>query len=181
MKSLNIFNRNKNKFTQLYRNYRAGITLIEIILVIGIMSITASLGLFVNANSHQGNTFRSSRDLLIATLEHARAQAVNNICLGSECVNGKTHGVHIKTDGNGFITSYILFQGEPYDSADPLNTRIDVSGNTSRNVSLSLGSDVDIYFGQLSGDSNPASITLTNDIETSIITINSEGRITWTN
>lgn len=169
------------RFIQPHKDCASGITLIEIILVIAIMSATLSLGLFVNMNSHRGETFRGGRDLLIATLEHARAQAVNNICLGTGCSDGKPHGVHIDTDGNNLVKSYVLFQGEPYNSTDPLNTTIDISGNISRNISLLSGSDVDIYFRQLSGDSNPASMTLSNSVETSIITINSESRITWTN
>lgn len=181
MKSLNTFNQNKQKPAQPYANRAAGITLIETILVIAVMSITLSLGLFVNVNEYRGNTFRSSRDLLIVSLQHARSQAMNNICLGTRCSDGKPHGVHINADNNNYVISYVMFQGESYDLADPLNSLIDVSENISRNISLLSGSVLDIYFEQLSGNSTPAELTLSSGVESSVITINPEGRITWTN
>lgn len=162
------------------KNHESGITLIEIILVVAIMSAAISLT-FVDSDNHRGVSFRSSRDLLVASIQHSRAQAMNNICLGAGCSDGKPHGVHINTDGNGFVTSYVIFQNAIYDFADSTNAVIDVGGNASRNVSLLSGSVANIYFEQLSGDSIPASLTLSNGVENSIITINSEGRITWTN
>ena len=173
MKLLSTFSLNKNQIS--------GISLIEVIIVVAIMLMILTFGLSAAGDSRQGNTFRASRDLLISALQHARSQAINNICLGATCANGKPHGVHIGIDSDRKMTGYVIFQGMSYDPADSLNTSINISGNTSRNISLAIGSDTDIYFEQLSGNSISALMKLSSGIENSIININPEGAIKWTN
>ena len=81
----------------------AGFTLMEVLLVIGMFVILAGFGLFVSMETYRGSNYHSDRSLLIAVLERARAEAINNICSGGSCADGAAHGVHIQSD------KYILF------------------------------------------------------------------------
>lgn len=158
---------------------KKGFTLLEILITIGLLAIVASLGLFVSMESYHNSSFHNERDLFISALQHARAQAVNNVCIGLSCTEGQPHGVHIVTTA-GTVTHYIVFQGTTYNSVDPLNTVIDVGKNISQN--LQVTGMTDVYFDQLSASTTPTTITLQNNLgESSVITIGNEGQISWTN
>jgi len=137
----------------------------------GIFIMVGGLALFVSMETYRGSSFRSDRDLLVAALQHARAQAMNNICFGTGCADGEAHGVHIQSD------KYIVFQGSIYDSSDLNNAAFDSTITTTKTPAT-----LNILFSQLSGNSTPATITLT-DVEghTSAISVSAEGQISWTN
>jgi prepilin-type N-terminal cleavage/methylation domain-containing protein len=172
----------KNLYSVLPVDGFSGFTMIEIAVVIGLLAIIASLSLFISTESYKGNNFRNERDLLVTSLQHARAQSINNVCVGN-CgtpADGKPHGVHIVDDGNGHISQYVVFQGITYNPTDPMNSIVDVKGKISQ--ILSHGGLTDIYFSQLSGNANPTgSINLYDGVSTSTITIGREGQILWTN
>jgi prepilin-type N-terminal cleavage/methylation domain-containing protein len=156
---------------------RRGFTLIEVIVVLALVTIIGGYSLTFGIDSLQRTTFHSDRDILIAALQRARAQAVGNICLGSTCVDGKSHGVHIIDDAQGNVVSYTIFQGLNYGAEPALNDVIKSNPNTKHTGAS------DILFEQLSGDANPSGdITLTdvND-RSSTITVGSEGEIRWSN
>lgn len=147
-----------------------GFTLIEVLLVMGMFVIISSFGLLVSMESYRGATYHSDRDLLLALLQRARAQAINNLCYGSDCEDGKPHGVHIQPD------KYILFQGAVYDAGDEMNS----SFETDVNVTHSFNGD--FIFTQLSATtSGPITITLSGESKTSEITVSPLGQISWTN
>ncbi len=147
-----------------------GFTFIELLTVLGIVAITCGFLLFVSIDTFHGTNFRSDRSVLVAILQRARAQAMNNICAGV-CIGGKTHGVHIDA------RHYVLFQGDTYDPSDPQNAVFEASPGTSHSgVS-------DIVFSQLSATtSTVGDITLTDrEGHSSTITIGSQGQIAWSN
>ena len=88
---------------------RAGMTLAEVIVVMAILSIVAAISLAVSMDSYRGYAFRGDRDMLVAVLQKARSQAINNICRGSSCTNGKPHGVHFASPGQ-----YVIFEGTDF-------------------------------------------------------------------
>jgi len=146
----------------------AGFTLIEIIVVMGLLTAIAGLASFASFDTWHGYTFRGERNLLISILQEARSQSVNNICLGTGCDDGRPHGVHIEND------KYIIFQGSAYDPADPLNQNIDAS-NSINHAGLT-----DVVFSQLSGSASPSGdIILSDSQRSATISINSEGRINY--
>ena len=153
-----------------------GFSLIEVLVVIGIFFLIGGFALFVSMDAFRGSSFRSDRDLLVSALQRARAQAMNNICLGSaaDCSDGKPHGVHIQSD------KYVIFQGDPYSSTDPFNVSFDSSTAVTKNPPTPM----DIIFEQLSGNTScspTCEITLTQGSKASTITVTDNGRIWWTN
>jgi len=58
------------------------------------MGIITAFGLVMNMNAFRGFSFRNDRDTMVAALQKARSQAINNICLGTGCTDGKPHGVY---------------------------------------------------------------------------------------
>jgi len=161
-----------------------GFTLIELMVVIGLVIIVLSFGLFFDFDSFRSYSFHGDRDTLLSALQHARAEAMANICRGSssECgEGGKSHGVKILDD------RYVIFQGETYNPSSPYNAVLDAS------LTITHSGISEITFTQLSGNASTegadcettptpvCNITLTSGARISTITINSEGQIIWTN
>ena len=156
---------------------KEGFTLIEVLIVIAIFTVISGIALFINFKDISGYSFRSERDILITSLYKARNQAINNICLGPDCVNGKPHGIalHPLAPEN----KYIIFQGSNFANRDATIDEI-----ISLGYAINIAGDTEIIFSNLSGDATPAqsSITISDKAgHSSVITINSEGQITWTN
>jgi prepilin-type N-terminal cleavage/methylation domain-containing protein len=172
MESLNIFKLDKKS--------GAGFTLIEISVVMGLLAIIGSLLVFANFDVWRGYNFRGEADLLISVLQKARNQSINNICLGSGCTEGKSHGVYIQSD------KYTIFQGSDWDHRD---VAVDEDFEASNSVSSASSTINEVVFSQLSGDAsfpqNPdlteGEIILneTNGFHSETISINNEGRIDY--
>ena len=151
------------------RTLARGFSMLEVLVVLGMFAIVAGFGLFVSMETFRGSNFHSDRDLLVALLQRARAQAVNNMCTGSACTDGVPHGVHIETD------KYVLFQGSAYSSSDPLNSTF------SANPSVTRPASQDVIFAQLTGNTSATSIALSGGGRSSTISISAQGQITWDN
>lgn len=145
--------------------------MLEMIVVMGIFSLVGGLALFVSMDTYRGSNFHSDRNTFIASLQRARTQSMNNICLGSGCTDGKPHGVKVLS-GN----TIVVFQGTSYATRDSA-----VDSVFALNIASATG-DSEFVFDRLSGASTAASATLADDSgRTSVVTINSEGQISWTN
>lgn len=132
--------------------------------------IVGSFTLVVGMSQLSGSSFHDDRDTLVASLQKARSQAMNEVCLGSSCTEGLPHGVHITPH------SLVIFQGAVYNSNDFTNEVIDAGSNAT------TFSGPDIVFAELSGDASPGTVTVTDTTgDTSTVTVQSEGQISWTN
>lgn len=149
---------------------RRAFTLIETLIVMAIVAIVAGIGLVMSMDSYRGYSFRTDRDALVALLQHARAQAIGNVCLGDACIDGVDHGVRID-DGR-----YVLFQGSSWDVRDAdLDEVVDVS------LAIAHTGTNEVVFRHLSGAATAGTITLSDEAgRSSTITIGAEGQITWT-
>lgn len=151
-----------------------GFTFFEILVTMGIFIMVGGFALFVSMETYRGASFRSDRDLLIAALQRARAQAMNNTCFGAGCADGEAHGVHIQSD------KYVIFQGNTYNSGDPNNAAFDSTITTTKTPAT-----LDIVFSQLSGTTSCSSecgVTLTDQAgHVSVATTTAEGRVYWSN
>jgi len=146
-------------------------TFIEVLVVLTLIAIVGRTALLVSFDSYRGSSFRSGRDNLIEALEHARAQAMNNVCLGASCAGASPHGVSIEGD------HYVIFQGGSYAHRDAgVDEIIDAS------PTLSYQGPSEIVFATSSGEvSQLFSITLRDTSgHSSTITIGTEGQISWT-
>lgn len=146
-----------------------GFTFFEMLVVMGIFAIAGAFALFVSMDAFRTSSFRSDRNTLVAALQHARSQAMNNVCLGSGCADGKPHGVHVQSG------KYTVFQGSAYNPADAQNAAFD-----SRTLVVKNPATLDVVFSPLTGAATAASITLTEAGKSSVITIGTEGQISWT-
>jgi prepilin-type N-terminal cleavage/methylation domain-containing protein len=164
--------RNTYKFVSsrgLPRALPRGFSFIEVLVVLGLFAILGGLALFVSMDTYRGSNFRTERDLVVGILQHARALAVNNTCMGT-CTNGLPHGVHIEN------SSYTIFQGA-YDQNAPTNARF------TANTLFSPTATTEIIFFQLAGTTTCSACTVTisdGTGHTSTITVTAEGQITWT-
>lgn len=149
---------------------RKGFTLVEILVVVAMFTIVGGIGLLVSMDSYRGSSFYADRNLFVATLERARAEAIHNICFGT-CIDGKPHGVHIASG------TYTVFQGISYAARDAT-----LDATFSANSSFTHTGLTDVVFTQLSGTTtNVGDITLSDKANhVSTTTIGSEGQITWT-
>jgi prepilin-type N-terminal cleavage/methylation domain-containing protein len=163
-----------SKFGTFQHHGDKGFTLIEILTVIGLISMIAGFALSTNIGSLRAFSFRDDRDELVSVLQKARSEAMNGICLGG-CTGGASHGVHLESG------KYVLFQGGSYAARDTETDEIHtLSGATA------LSGATDVVFERLSGDAvlSPAGSAImvqSSDGHASTIKINAEGQITWTN
>lgn len=129
-------------------------------LVIGLVAVLAGLGYFVNVGLYRTHLLQSERETIVGLLRKARTQSMSN-------VNQAAHGLFI---GNA---AYTVFQGSSYASR---TQQYDEPVATS--PLITAGGLREIVFTQLSGDASASgTITLTNGIATSSVSVNGVGRI----
>jgi prepilin-type N-terminal cleavage/methylation domain-containing protein len=146
-----------------------GFTLMEMLVVIGLVGVIATMSLFIDINSFRGDAFRTEVNSLGIALQTARADALNN-------VDQKQHGVAINPGG---YDGYVIFEGNTYDTRD---TSKDEDTKSSYKVMFTPTSPTEIVFEQLSGNANyEGDITLLdpNRNITAVISTNYEGKISW--
>ena len=148
-----------------------GFTFFEVLIVMGIFVLVGGFALFVSMETYRGSNFRSDRDLLVATLQRARAESMNNICLGSPCSgnDGKPHGVSFQGG------KYVIFQGSSYVTRD---AAVDAAFDASPAFTHP---SFEIVFSQLTGNATPGVINLSGQGKTSDVHVEANGRIWWTN
>ena len=146
-----------------------GFTLIEMLIVMGVVSIMIAFSLFIDLNDFRGDAFRSETSMIVTLLQTARADALNNI-------DQSAHGVAIYPSDHP--ESYVIFEGLTYASRD---TSTDEVIDASYQLNVSSGSITEVDFGQLSGDAMNGDIIVEDPQRkiTKDISINSEGRISW--
>ena len=162
-------------------NKQNGVTLIEILVVIGVLGMLLVLGSIVNLDSYKSSIFRSERMVLVSHLTKARNQSMNNI-------NEVRHGLcYDNSDPSN--PKYVLFEGNSYGSASvKLGLKSEVAVTLSPVTSIffcNVGPGV--VFDQLTGRLYPPItpfgtelvIGVTEEARTSNISINNEGRINW--
>lgn len=141
---------------------KKGFTIIEVIIAIAIITILGSIGLWVSMDAYRGYSYRSERNNFISALEKARIASMVNI-------NEAKHGVHVDT----IAKTYTIFQGNIYNAADPLNQVITASGP------VIFSGTTDVVFDQLSGMTTAGTITISDGIRSTVISLNNEGQISW--
>src|SRR5205085_1289648 len=119
-----------------------GFTLFEIVIVMAFIAIVGAFTMMVSMDTYRGYNFHTERDVLIATLQHARAQAVGNVCQGGGCTTGKSHGVYIQPN------KFIMFQGSSYATRDVSQDAV-----IPANAAISHSGISEIVFNVLSGNS----------------------------
>ena len=138
-----------------------GITLIEVLIVLAIMSIVFSLGVPLTINHYESYLLISERDNLLGFLRRARTLALSNR-------NSLPHGVYI--EGN----EYAIFEGQSFSSR---NSSLDEVFPKSQSINVTGSGE--IIFSSLSATTAPVTLTLSNNNQNLNIQINAEGGISW--
>ena len=140
-----------------------GFTLIETLIVIGIIGFVAVVGVIIGIDTYQRYNIRSDLDRAAVLLQKARSSAINNV---SEI----SHGVYLGDSG-----AFILFRGINYAGRLPqFDLRIDKNPVVTITPPAS-----EIVFAPLSGASSNSTLTVSDGVRSLTIEINNEGRINW--
>ncbi len=142
-------------------NTTYGFTLLEMLVVMGVVSVLFAMSAIAGIDTIARSTVASERDLLVSLLETARMQALANI-------HESPHGVHVSA------ATFVVFEGASFDPSDPLNRSV------PRETAVSVSGSDDIIFEQLSGDVTDEGVMTLSDSQSSMsIDINDNGRIEW--
>lgn len=151
-----------NRMSGSKKKYLSGFTLIEIIIVLGILAGLGSMGLFISMDFYKSYVFYSEQSIVVSIIQKARNHSMVN-------VNEATHGVKFESG------QYTIFQGENYASRDVAYDEIIPVNPTITRTGIE-----EVVFSQLSGDSSiSGNITMSDGLRSSIISIENEGRINW--
>ncbi len=148
-------------------NYQKGLTLIEIMVVIGIFMLIIGFGTIVDLNFVKRDLLKAEEDVIVSSLEKARSRSMNNIF---ESAHGFCY----------ISPNYIIFRDSP-------STRCVAGESTNEVISANVGIAENsgttfptfVIFSQLAGTTTDNSIVLSDGVRLKNITINHEGRIDW--
>lgn len=128
----------------------------EILIVMGLVAIVGGMTAVIGLDGLQGYLYRSDESQVLTALQHARAQAMGNVCLGPACSDGMPHGVAVMP--NDHPNAVVVFQGASYATRDSsLDAIIDLHPTTTHS---GIG---EVVFAQLSGNvTAPGTITLSD-------------------
>ena len=164
-----LSNFSKRKFSSIHRRIggdRRGFTLIEMVVVVGILAILLTLSFAViQLFTGQVNLDTSSQQVL-STLQLARNRTLSS-------TGEQQHGVHFET------SKYVLFEGSTYNAMDTNNKEFNLSAVEIYEINISGGSDViyDRIRGTTSNSGN-VKIRLTADTtKAETILVNSSGSV----
>ncbi len=149
-------------------NFLTGFTLIEIIIVVGLLAVVVSFGMTMSMSSIARSNTIAERDLYVSLLTAARARAIAN-------VDESAHGVYIDTTNSEYVT----YSGTSYSSSNPTN--ISVPMVSSADFDFTDGSD-DVSFAPLSirvSGSQTGTTTITTASQEYAVNVNALGRIDW--
>ncbi|KKS06894.1 MAG: hypothetical protein UU61_C0027G0001, partial [Parcubacteria group bacterium GW2011_GWB1_41_4] len=89
--------------------FKNGFSLVEVVIVIGLISILASLGLFFSLGYYNVYVLNAETDLLATLFKKTRTRAIGNF-------NQSRHGVFV----DSINRQYIVFQGNSFAARDPV-------------------------------------------------------------
>ncbi len=147
-----------------------GFTLIEILVVMGIVGILFVAGSFMDIGSIGRSLRASEHATLISILQTARGRAMNNIYASA-------HGVHVEDD------EYVLFREFPYSESESTNEAFPRNENVTISATANLldaDDEIEVVFEQLSGEpENTGDITVEDTVPPKEIRILANGLIDW--
>lgn len=142
-------------------------TLIEIAIAIGIMTLIVSFSMVTDLNFLKSDALRSEESIIVSALVKARSRSMSNLFQSAH--------------GFCYISpNYVVFRDSPTTrcvSGVTTNELIPANINIANNSSTIFPGPV--IFSQLAGTTTDGIIHITDGIKSEDITINYEGRINW--
>ncbi|OGI76055.1 hypothetical protein A3C67_00520 [Candidatus Nomurabacteria bacterium RIFCSPHIGHO2_02_FULL_42_19] len=147
-------------------SHKKGFTLIEIMVVTGIIGIIIGFGIIVDWRIISRDNFSAEQAKIVSILEKARSRAMANMF-------EKKHGVCYDATSN----SYVIFQ----DICDPsasTSELISANPNIAENPGTTFPFPT-FVFEQLTGNTTGDTIHIEDSAKSADIIINDEGTINW--
>ncbi|MEK7654449.1 MAG: prepilin-type N-terminal cleavage/methylation domain-containing protein [Patescibacteria group bacterium] len=141
------------------KKYSSGITLIEILIVLGIAALLLGAGAPVAYNFYYQAQFESEYSLLFSTLQQAR-----NLSLVNH--NKSAHGVYLESE------TFITFQGSSFAARTASQDR-----EFPRATQVTISGPVEIVFAALSGETSSSTFSVSNGDRSRDIFVNAEGLV----
>ncbi len=137
-------------------------SLIEVIVVMGLLGMVLAFGMVVSLNSITRGTLIGERDLLVSLLISTRTRAMAN-------VDELPQGVHVSA------TAFTTFEGSSYTAGNPTNRDI------PRTTSATTTGPSTIVFDQLSANvtTGAGTVAMGDGTATTTIDLGAYGRIEW--
>ncbi|MBU0976408.1 MAG: type II secretion system protein [Patescibacteria group bacterium] len=145
-----------------------GITLVEIVIVIGLLAVLIGMAVPIYRTSYTKGDLDTSVSQVLSTIRLAQSKAMSG-------EGASKFGIHFDSSTTPY--QYVLFKGDVYNSVDPYNQVSKISKQITI-TSLSFnGGGSDLVFEKYTGETNNSgTITLRNvSGETIDITINNIG------
>ena len=159
------------------RAIKRGLTLIEVLISLALLTFVGGFSLYFSMDDTRAYTFRDDRDKIVSVLQRARAESMHGICRSESCITALPHGVY---RGEHALT---LFEGSTYETRDEhFDEIIELKSSAT-----TLSGFSEVIFMPYSGrvatvPSHEASLTVSDGLgHESVIEVNEEGRIFWTN
>lgn len=151
--------------------HERGLTLIELMLVLGIFTIIAGVATVQLAGFQRGTVLESAAKDIVSALRLAHDKAM----LGEDGdVNGQGDAWGIRF-ANGASDTYASFFGAAYNVNNVKETAY--LSPPLVFTAPTEGNNTDVIFTKLSGTTTSSTITISNDGQTKTITVDASGRI----
>jgi len=141
--------------------FNKGFTVIEIILIVGILAIIFGMGFPIAFDFYKNYQFQAEQDQFISLLEIARNLSMTNL-------NQSPHGVFQNND------NFIVFEGNSFATRNQSQDQI-----FPRSKSVSISGPSEIIFNIISGQATSSAYILNNGKISSNVYVNKEGQINW--
>ncbi len=144
---------------------KRGFTLLEILIVVAILAVVATIGTGIYRNLAKRIEFDEAKAVFISDIKLARASAMSG-------ESALPWGIHIE---NSTDDTYAIFSGVSYASGT-----VDATTTLPIGVSWtspSEGSSTDILFSRITGTTTPATVTMTSEGVSQTITVTAVGHI----
>ena len=159
----------RSQLSKMTASSNGGFTLIEILVVIGILTVILAFGMTVNFSAFTSGTLAGEESKIVSVLQRARSHAMANMFESK-------YGVCYSSNKD----SYIIFRENEgiCDDTEPTNELIPANTNIAEHADTNF-SDFPVVFDQLSGNADNAIIHITDGTKSEDIEINEKGTINW--
>ena len=147
------------------RSRTSGFTLLEILIVVAILAVVATIGTGIYRNLAKRVEFDEARAVFVSDLKHARALAMSG-------ENALAWGIRIQ---NSTDDTHALFSGTSYVAGTVNTTTTLPTGVTWE--SPTEGNNTDVVFSRITGTTTAATITMTSEGVSQTITVTAVGHI----
>lgn len=151
--------------------YEKGLTMLELVLVLGIFALIAGVASVQLANFQRGTVLESASKDIVSTLRLAHDKAM----LGEDGDSNGQGDAWVIRFANSTTDTYASFYGVAYNINNVKETAY--LSPPLAFTAPTEGNNTDVIFTKLSGTTTPATITIGDNDQTKTVTVDASGRI----